>query len=220
MRDVTLLCATRGRPEKLGRMLASVPVNVPWLRVLIVHDGDVGSEPPVGEPALRFGATLEEIWTGRHVGAVAARNLGIAAIPPDRDVLYATDDVEFLSGAFERAGRMLAGRFPDGDGVVGLEQASAHHPAGVALVGARFLDRYPGRRLFNPDYWHFACQEVGRLAESLGRFAVAYGPLVIHHHPGCEHNEMDQTHVEARVRREADLALSARRQHDGDVWGA
>jgi hypothetical protein len=77
-------------------------------------------------------------------------------------VLYAVDDIEFQDDAIDNAMKEFNDRFKDDDGVIGFTQIGVRdfHPSGVGLVGKKFLDRYPGRKLFNPMYYHFACQEI------------------------------------------------------------
>ena len=96
---------------------------------------------------------------------------------------------------------------------------NSYNPAGVALVGKRFIDRYPGRALFNPAYYHFACQEIHRAAMKLGKFHLEKTAAVKHWHPGFFKKEMDKTHGEARFFREKDLAISRQREKQGTIWG-
>lgn len=224
MKRVDLVIPTRNRLEKLKRTLMSIPL-VPWLYVHIVCDGD----------RVTYGAldtdnsslNLTKTLIGNHVGSVGARNAVIPKCPDG--VLYGVDDIDFLPGCIEAALEAFNAHFSDDDGVVGICQVDHKnwHPTGVALVGKRFLDRYPGRRLFNPGYWHFAAQEVGWLADKLGRFYQCPEAKIRHYHPDFGRSgkvdphlaTWDQTHKEARVRGVADRALRAERQRKGLIWG-
>jgi len=136
-------------------------------------------------------------------------------------VLYATDDIEFKPGAIEAAAESMREHFPDDDGVVGFNQIGkqSFSRTGVALVGQRFLCRYPERKLFYPGYFHFSCQEIDRLASKLGKFHFDERAKLYHYHPNWDRDEMDKTHEEARVHRGKDLRLSRKRRAEKLIWG-
>ena len=218
MSPIELIVPTRNRREKLVRMLNSVPAeaNGAPVEVVIVCDGDRETERfllSLGNPAFRV------VLVAEHRGAVYCRNLATSV--SRGAVLYATDDIEFEKGAIDRAARELAERFPDEDGVIGFAQSGngKYSHAGVALVGRAFVARYPGRQLFYPGYFHFACQEVLRAAETLGRFYFCEAARLVHFHPSFNAGHKDRTHVEARVRRGRDKTLSFSREAAGLTWG-
>ena len=134
-------------------------------------------------------------------------------------ILYATDDIEFYPNAIEDAVETLYKNFPDGDGVVGFRQEDEHHPSGVALVGRKFYERYPSGLLFNPEYYHFAAQEVHWLAAKYDKFIHMEEVGLKHFHPGYYEEEMDSTHLDARKFYDRDHKLMAIRQNAGLIWG-
>lgn len=217
MNHVCLVIPTRNRLAKLLRTLSTAP-DVPWLHVVIVCDGDketfdaLSAKPPYP----RFEAHL----LPKHSGSVVARNSVIPQCPDG--VLYGVDDCDFLPGCIEAAFAAFNEHFPDDDGVVGICQAGHHnwHPTGVALVGRAFLDRYDGRRLFCPEYYHFAAQEVGWLANKLDRFYQCKEAQIHHYHPGIQDVPADTTHREARQHRVRDRAIRAKRMEEGRIWGS
>jgi len=212
---VDLIVPTRNRLRKLERMLRTVPAEAAGTRinVRVACDGDAETFA-----ALQVRGGCEAVLVPERRGAVYCRNMLIRS--SGDAVLYATDDVEFLPYSIDVAVRAMLSRFPDDDGVVGFHQVgNRYNPAGVALVGRAFVDRYPGRDLFNPAYSHFACQEVHTAAVKLGRFRLERGAMVRHWHPDFNRGEMDRTHAEARTWRARDLALSAERERLGLVWG-
>jgi hypothetical protein len=214
---VDLIVATRNRPEKLERMLASVPRTAGSrpINVVLVCDGDektfrqYGSDPRVSKSILIID----------RIGSVAARNRALR--DAEDAVLMATDDVVFEAGAIEAAVLAMESRFPDGDGVVGFVQTNhkVYSPTGVCLVGQKFLQRYPRKALYYPGYFHFACQEIDRLAADLRRIHVEPAARLFHAHPSTGDGAMDRTHREARVHKARDQALSKARRKAGETWG-
>lgn len=210
MKHIDIVIPTRGRKAKVIQTLNSI-FHIPAIdvSVVIVEDGE---RLRIYNPG---GITVLSL--PRHSGAVVARNY---AIPHFSDgVLYATDDIEFQASTFAAARELFNKRFPDDDGVVGIGQTREHNPAGVALVGRKFLDRYPGRMLFYPGYYHFACQEVHWLAEKVGKWAYLDGPWVHHHHPCFEKDQENQTHFEARKHQTKDQQIQKQRKAKGLIWG-
>jgi glycosyltransferase involved in cell wall biosynthesis len=213
---VDLIVPTRNRAAKLERMLRSVPESAcgKSIRITIICDAD-----PV--TAARYGARVHRvILIPNRVGSVAARN----QITPDAEdaVLMAPDDVIFEAGAIDAAVLAMEEFFPDGDGVVGFVQTNhkSYSATGVCLVGQKFLQRYPGKQLYFPGYFHFACQEIERLASSLGKIHVEPEARLFHAHPSTGHGKMDRTHIEARIHKAADQMLSKARREAGLTWGA
>lgn len=217
MKHITIVAASRHRPKKLEAMLRSIP-RLNYLTVFIVFDRDPenyevfkkGNDSSVG-------LNLLTACVDSHMGSVYCRNLAIQCTTDG--VLYATDDIVFnpltISCAFARFNSLCQ----DDDGVLGLSQEQDHHPTGMALVGRVFLERYPGRRLFCPYYFHFAASEVHRHAVQLDRFWYLKDFPIYHIHPEIYPNAMDDTHREARIWQRRDQDLKAFRIKHGLIWG-
>jgi hypothetical protein len=117
--------------------------------------------------------------------------------------------------------------FPDSDGVIGLHkenQGVVEDPktgfyAGVALVGQKFLKRYPNRKLFCPLYFLFAAQEVTKLAINLEKIRMAKNAKFKHFSPNKIPGAMDRTHKEGRKWKPVDRALRWERGQNGIIWG-
>lgn len=220
MQHITVVIPTRNRLKKLNRTLDSIP-DTSLIDVWVVCDRDIATYSALRSPdAETTELTYNDNITAFNFagpGAVACRN-HLAPLVTD-GFLYATDDIVFADGAFETMLAEFNSAFPDDDGVLGLRQERPHHPAGVGLMGKVFLDRYPERKPFYPNYYHFACQEIGWLAEKVERFRPSTTVLLKHFHPGFMKEEMDHTHVEARERRRDDHELIVDRQKLGLIWG-
>ena len=219
MKHIDIVIATRNRYEKLKKMLKSIP-DKPYIETMIICDGEDDTLDKVLEEA----EIMEKLNIGmlyadkNQKGAVFCRNYAIQYC--EDGVLYATDDMTFEPNSIENALNAFSSHFLDDDGVVGFVQIPDNfHPTGVALVGQKFLQRYPDKRLFWPGYHHFACQEVYWLASKLGKFHQEPTAVIRHYHPAFFKKEMDETHIEARKYREKDHALMRARQMTGTIWG-
>lgn len=216
MDHVTVVIPTRNRLAKIRRTIGTIP-DVPWIDVLVACDGDPHAYSDLVKSPPHPSMTV--VLQAKHLGSVATRN---AVIPGCKDgVLYGVDDIDFIPGSLEAAFLAFNGHFPDDDGVVGFCQTGIHawHKTGVALVGKKWLDRYPGRRLFCPDYYHFAAQEIAWLADKTKRFHQCKEAQITHFNPCFDTAHMDQTHTEARARGKADRALRNTRKKAGIIWG-
>jgi len=71
--------------------------------------------------------------------------------------LYASDDLNFHPNTITKAMADMKRYFPDGDGVIGLTQENLRHgsPGAFGLVGRKWMNRFPKRKMFNPKYLHF-----------------------------------------------------------------
>lgn len=219
MKNIDIIIPTRNRYEKLCRCLDSIPKTMRDIKisVIIVCDGDNETANKLME---HNDGLITRISVVRdHRGSVYCRNL-ITQITEDA-LLYATDDIEFKEGAIEAAVRAMHKYFPDEDGVIGFNQVNAKSfsPAGVALVGQKFLLRYPNRKLFYPKYFHFSCQEIERLGKKLKRIKLEKKAQLLHYHPAKNLSERDTTHTEARRYRMKDKQISGHRRANKIIWG-
>jgi len=220
MKRITILIPTRNRLEKLKKTLASIP-NLDYVNVLIACDSDMDT--------FKYIESLNNprIWPmmvlaccgSEFAGSVECKNL---CTPDVEDgLLYGTDDIIFQENAIQNAFAYFNLNFPDDDGVVGfVQEGNTFHPTGVGLVGQKFLQRYPGKQLFFPGYFHFACQEIYDLCNKIGgKFVQAKNAVVLHKHPCNFREEMDQTHQDARIKKRKDHTLIKERKAKGSIWG-
>ena len=219
MKFIDIVIATRNRYMKLARTIESIP-DLDFIGVQVVVDGEMDTVERI-QRDWRFWKkhNFTLIHHPEHKGATICRNL---VIPKRQDgVLYATDDIAFGPNACERALESFNEHFPDDDGVLGLAQTGnrKYHPTGVALIGKKFLDRYPGRKPFYPEYFHFAAQEIHWLAEKLGKFYHEPRASIRHYNPFMDKKHMDQTHEDARIHKVRDKMLRESREFKGLIWG-
>lgn len=219
MKNIDIIIPTRNRYEKLCRCLDSIPENSGEIKigVIVVCDGDSNTAKKlIGH---NDGLITQVVTVREHRGSVYCRNLVIQAT--EDALIYATDDIEFKAGAIDAAVVAMQKYFPDEDGVIGFNQVNAKSfsIAGVGLVGQKFLCRYPNRKLFYPEYFHFSCQEIERLGEKLNRIKLEEKAELLHYHPSKNLSERDTTHTEARRDRIKDKLISSQRRADKIIWG-
>lgn len=217
MKEITIIIPTRNRYEKLMKCLDSVSKEALDISIstVIICDGD----KETAKKLIDDERIERMIYVRGNRGIVYCRNL---VTPTVEDALiYATDDIVFQPGAIDEAIKSMRMHFPDDDGVIGfhIENAPSFCISGVSLVGQPFLKRYPGKKLFFPEYFHFSCQEIERLGTKLGKIHSEKKARILHYHPAFYRDEIDGTHEEARKHRQRDKALSINRKEKGLIWG-
>jgi len=217
MREISIVIPTRNRYKKLKRCLATIPQKVGDINIsiIIICDGDSNSASMlIGNKQID-----RVIYVAQHRGSVYCRNLATQTV--EDALLYATDDIEFLPNSIENAILAMKKHFPDEDGIIGFSIVNANKfsPVAFALMGQKFLRRYPNRKLFYPEYFLFSCQEIDYLATKLGRLHLEGSAKIQHYHPGNIKSEQDQTHQEGRVNRQKDKEISNKRHAEGLIWG-
>lgn len=143
-----------------------------------------------------------------------------ACVGLETPMLLAGDDMIFHKGAVCVAAHELYTNFPDGDGVIGFNQANLPEfcKGGFTLMGDKFLRRFP-EGPFCPDYLHyFADMELWQYAESIGRGVYCEAALVDHYHFSVTGN-VDSTARVSRGRMDADKETLKLRQDAGILWG-
>lgn len=218
MDQITIIIPTRNRLQKLVRCLQSIPDH-PGLKVIVGCDGDFTTAQALETGLAPFQKVDLVLWTRENIGSLAICNMMAPMIPDG--LLPLCDDMELKPGAIEAALEVFNRLYSDDDGVVGFAQEGipSFGPTAVSLIGRRFLDRYPGRRLFYPGYRHYGDQEIFLLADSLGKFHHEPAAVVYHYHPGIHKIESDQTHQETQMCKEKDQELAKKRREAGLIWG-
>lgn len=223
-RKIEVIIPTRGRIGKLHKVLDSIPKAIGGSGEITVIEKVVISDacPQTVIEMIQIRPDVTRlIYVRKHMGAVFCRNL--ATQTAEDMILYATDDITFRDGSIGFALKSHLELFPDGDGVIGFLQENApnrnFNPAGVGLVGQKFLQRYPHKKLFYPKYFHFSCQEILWLAQKYDKFSLDEMARVYHFHPAFYPKLKDQTHEDARIHRTKDHDLIKKRKKSGKIWG-
>lgn len=218
MKHIDIIIPTRNRWEKLQRCLRTIPREIVGITitVIVVCDGDYQTAQKLMVSS--DGMVSRIVFVRQHSGSVFCRNLITQTV--EDALIYGVDDIEFMPNSIKIAIDKMRKYYPDGDGVVGFNYVgSSQSKAATCLVGQKFLRRYPHRKLFYPEYFHFSCQEIERLAGKLDKLHFEEDAKIHHYHPMKDHSAMDSTHAEARVHKNSDRELSSKRRANGLIWG-
>lgn len=221
---VDIIIPTRNRTDKLIRCLKSIERDVSGFsqEIIVVCDGDALTAIRL----IRDEKVDRAIYVRKHSGSVYCRNL--ATQTAEDMILCAVDDMEFRPDTISNAVKAMKEHFPNGDGVIGLtmenkirnkKKETSGFYAGVSLVGQKFLRRYPDRKLFFPEYFLFAAQEVTNLAVKLGKIRMCEEAKFVHHSPKKSGEGPDQTHLDGRIWKGVDRQLRKERSAEGLLWG-
>lgn len=130
-------------------------------------------------------------------------------------VIYASDDLVFDQHCIELAAARLVCKAPTLDGLVAITQSVKGCSTAFGLMGRTFIDRFPGRQVFCPDYIHYGSDfELGRYARSISRLFLCEEAKVLHHRPH------DKTWSLAKPIETHDLPVQKQRMAKGLLWGA
>lgn len=215
MKKIDIIIPTRNRLRCLRTMLNSIP-DVDFISVRVMSDGDLNTYGNLVHNMTRRNY-FRVVLTGDHKGSVYCRNFLTHSV--EDGVICAMDNMVFHPGAIERALSIFNKNFPDDDGVLGFRFDDIGSCTALALVGQKFLRRYPNKKLFYPGYFHLACQEISALCEKLEsihkkKFLVVDDMVTVSHY-----KILDQTYDDARKFKKEDLRLKRQRERKGLVWG-
>jgi len=212
---IEVIIATRNRLRKLQQTLKSLIKQNINLCIKICCDDDI----------ITYNWCIDhkyEVYNyASHVGSVACRNF--LSQKTIGSVIYSTDDIIFQPESIKIAINSLIERWPDTDGIIGFNQTGNTNKvpckSGIALVGRKFMDRFPNRRMFCPKFFHFAAQEIQMIGEHYHRFYFNEQAIIHHLSPFKESRYMDKTHMDARIHKQCDHLLMQERKIKGLIWG-
>ena len=144
-------------------------------------------------------------------------------------ILFLCDDCALDKDCLMNAVKAMQGKFPDGDGVIGLNVTNyppswpeAITQYGFRLVGKKFHKRFPEGQAYCPEYYRFYVDtEMGEYAKNhVHRFLFCKGATMQHFHPNAPGGTLDDTHYENRGERQKwDIEIWGARQAKGYLWG-
>ena len=139
-------------------------------------------------------------------------------------LLYINDDVEFYEDTLEVILEDFKRRFPDTDGVMGLNQVNIKDPNKVqsafGVIGTKYANRFPDRQVWAPFYDRFYCDwEVWKYAVDIKRFFYNEWARINHYHPCTNRALEDATHNKVRTYLKSDKQTFQRRQASNLLWG-
>ena len=129
-------------------------------------------------------------------------------------VIYASDDLVFEPECVEIAARSLLQREPELDGLLAITQSVKGCSTAFGMMGRTFIERFPGRQVFCPDYVHYASDfELGRYARSINKLYLCPEAKVLHH------RLRDRTWNLAKPIEVRDITIQTQRKEQGLLWG-
>jgi len=214
MKHIEVIIPTRNRLDKVLRTLRSIPEE-DFVSVKVICDGDFETWKYLTSNYKM--KNLRVILVTKHSGTVYCRNMETAKAFDG--VICAMDNIEFTKNALSIAMGVFNRCFSNDDGVFGFRFDGIGSCTALALVGQKFLQRYPAKQLFYPKYYHLACQEISSLCHKLEglynkRFMILDNKKLATHH-----RYIDQTYKDGREFRAEDLDLKKKREAAGIVWG-
>lgn len=162
-------------------------------------------------------ADAEVLTTNDRVDVVAA--YGVYTMTCESGwILNATDDLIFRPDCLSAAVYGMTDKFPRSRGVIGLHQYQEGRRKGrsfaFTLMNRRFIDHFPDRIIFCPDYVHYCSdKEHGWFAASQRCFFVCTCAIVDHV------RVEDNTTKLGREVRDQDRNIFRIRQNKGLLWG-
>jgi glycosyltransferase involved in cell wall biosynthesis len=160
---VSVCVPTLGRPEKLQRCLKAIEDNTKdWPHEVVVEQDVFG---PGRRGCPRTLAAAVERATGAYIAFIG-------------------NDCLVQPGWLRIAMECMDKTFPDGVGLVALNDGIWHGSLATHWVASKALLPMIGGEFFPTCYFHVACDnELTARCKQLGRFSYAEGARVFHEHP-------------------------------------
>lgn len=157
-----------------------------------------------------YGVTI--ILNKKRIGWIASMNRALKEVKSEY-YIYASDDLIFPADCIENAMARMQERFPDGYGLVTI---SKKNRCPFGLIGNKFVEHFPDRQVFCPDYIHYGSDtELRKFVMDSDLFA--YPPeresQVVHRRSN------DETRRIARQVRDRDHKIRDERKEKGYLWG-
>jgi len=181
---VNVIIPTYDRIDILKKTIDSlIDSNYPEIMIWILVDGNRKMIPEIVDYCPE--KNIKILHNKRRMDAVFSYNKILSVIDNDGAILNATDDLVFHPGTIKTAVKTLFRLFSDGDGVIGMNQYQEGKPKGrkyaFCLIGRKFADRYPDRKIYCPDYIHFnSDRELGFHAQTIKRFHFHPAATIVH----------------------------------------
>ena len=215
LEEVRVIIPTKNRKNKLAKAVSSIDSRVE----LIVEGSNEDLDIDRSLISREF-VYNEDKSEERDMSFVPAINRNCIK---GKHIIVSSDDIYYEEDAIEIAYKELIDRFPDTDGVIGINNynlGSQGHEGAVTLVGDKFLERFPNRDLFCPEYLHFYVDtELTLLAKKLNRFYFCIESRVYHDHPSITGNYDSTHHYKRSERHTRDGEVWKQRQASGKLWG-
>lgn len=134
--------------------------------------------------------------------------------------LYGADDITFYPDCISKLVESMNNIYPSGDGLIALKQSQKRSGGAFGLIGNKFVERFPGRAVFCPDYFHFGSDtELRDFAVKAGLYYYRTDALVWHDRSFRSAVVQDEAFDIGRAARAGDLGTYKMRRRKGYLWG-
>jgi hypothetical protein len=115
-------------------------------------------------------------------------------------------------------------RFPDLDGIIGLNQENLPIKDTVktafGAIGQQFAARFPNKQVFCPEYKRFYLdKELEEYANKIDKLYWCKEAMLIHLHPAYDKKWEDFTHHSVRQHLKEDRLTYMKRRDNNLLWG-
>ncbi|MBA7716572.1 hypothetical protein ES703_125646 [subsurface metagenome] len=214
---VNIMIATHDRWELLKQTLLSLwKQTYKDFSVHVIVDGNLDNIPEWLKRAdINLGGCKER-------GDVVAAWGAITGGCKTGALFNAADDLVFHPSCLSHAVYAMQNRYPRGLGVIGINQLQGGSPKGrkyaFTLMNREYIDHFPGRIVFCPDYIHYRSDmEHGIYAQTIRKFTVCLAAKVEHVSKGSRLN--DRTTQLGKMVYKRDRHTWHMRQERGYLWG-
>ena len=212
---VNIIIPAYKRFESLRRTLYSIKVSdYKETHTTIVVDGfkdDRYAQLKDGQTTL--------ISNSERKGWPGSMNKALKLIEGDL-FLYGADDIAFYPDCISKLVESMNNLYPSGDGLISLKQVQKRSGGAFGLMGNKFVERFPERTVFCPDYAHFGSDtELRDFATKAGLYYYRTDAVVWHDRSFRSEAVHDEAFTIGRAARAGDLRTYERRKRKRYLWG-
>jgi len=134
--------------------------------------------------------------------------------------LYGADDIKFYPDCISKLVESMKSLYPSGDGLIALKQSQKRSGGAFGLIGDKFVERFPDREVFCPDYLHFGSDtELKDFAVKAGLYYFCTDAVVWHDRSFRRPEVQDEAFNIGRAGKDRDIETYRTRRRKGFLWG-
>ena len=206
---VNIIIPTCGRLESLKQTIKSIKESdYKKVFIFIVADGFIDEIKEFSDTQTTI------IHNPERRDWVFSMNKALKLIDGDY-FIYAADDIYFQVDCISKAVEAMERIFPSGDALVSLKQRHKRSGGAFGLMGRKFVNRFPDKAAFCPDYIHFGADKELRLfAERVKLYHLCFAAIV-------DHNRAlrDRTYELGMEVKERDMRIKTIKRKRDLFWG-
>ena len=205
---VNIFIPTWNRPQLLLQTISSIGRSTyEDYSIIVIVDGNLKLiDLLIKQPVMIIVNRERRDW-------VYSMNKGLRLAVSDA-VMYASDDLVFSPNCLAVAVATLKEKFPDGNGLIGINQTVVGCSSAFGIMGRKLIEHFPNRQVFCPDYTHLCSDfELGKYARANNIFYYCKEAVMNHH------RLRDETWQQVEKVKHQDLQLQDQRTARGLIWG-